>query len=149
MLVSLTLYIILFLFTIRVGDEALIAVSQCSSLQFLNVSGCHQIGDAGLIAIARGCPELTYLDVSVLQVCSLFFSLCSSSSCTCTSHMRTQQLYYALSCILFLASRILAFVLLLSGLKCPMFCSLSFLVGGGEVLLNLLVSESLEASLVR
>lgn len=72
MLVSLTLYIILFLFTIRVGDEALIAVSQCSSLQFLNVSGCHQIGDAGLIAIARGCPELTYLDVSVLQVCSLF-----------------------------------------------------------------------------
>ncbi|KAM5569204.1 hypothetical protein ABKV19_016623 [Rosa sericea] len=59
----------------RVGDEALIAVSQCSSLQYLNVSGCHQIGDGGLIAIARGCAELTYLDVSVLQVCSLSFSL--------------------------------------------------------------------------
>lgn len=62
-------------FTTRVGDEALIAVAQCSSLQYLNVSGCHQIGDAGLIAIARGCPQLSYLDVSVLQVCSLFLSL--------------------------------------------------------------------------
>lgn len=56
-------------FIARVGDEALIAIGQCSSLQYLNVSGCHQIGDAGMIAIARGCPLLTYLDVSVLQVC--------------------------------------------------------------------------------
>lgn len=56
-------------FITRVGDEALIAIGQCSSLQYLNVSGCHQIGDTGIIAIARGCPLLTYLDVSVLQVC--------------------------------------------------------------------------------
>lgn len=37
-------------------------------MQHLNVSGCHQISDAGIIAIAQGCPELNYLDVSVLQV---------------------------------------------------------------------------------
>lgn len=55
---------------IRVGDEALVAIGKCNSLQYLNVSGCHQIGDAGIMAIARGCPQLTYLDVSVLQVCS-------------------------------------------------------------------------------
>lgn len=62
----------------RVGDEALVAIGECSSLQYLNVSGCHQIGDAGIIAIARGCPQLTFLDVSVLQVNlsdSLFLSL--------------------------------------------------------------------------
>ncbi|KAK9282598.1 hypothetical protein L1049_010815 [Liquidambar formosana] len=33
----------------------------------LNVSACHQISDVGVIAIARGCPELSYLDVSILQ----------------------------------------------------------------------------------
>ncbi|KAF2287798.1 hypothetical protein GH714_002762 [Hevea brasiliensis] len=45
----------------------LIAIGQGCSLQHLNVSGCHLIGDAGIIAIARGCPVLSYLDVSVLQ----------------------------------------------------------------------------------
>lgn len=50
------------------GDEALISIGKGCSLKHLNVSGCHQIGDAGIIAIARGCPELNYLDVSVLQV---------------------------------------------------------------------------------
>ncbi|XP_012069470.1 F-box/LRR-repeat protein 4 isoform X1 [Jatropha curcas] len=52
---------------IRVGDEALIAIGQGCSLQQLNVSGCHLIGDDGITAIARGCPELIHLDVSVLQ----------------------------------------------------------------------------------
>lgn len=51
------------------GDGALIAIAEGCSLHYLNVSGCHQIGDAGVIAIARGCPQLCYLDVSVLQVC--------------------------------------------------------------------------------
>ncbi|KAE8655700.1 hypothetical protein F3Y22_tig00117021pilonHSYRG00233 [Hibiscus syriacus] len=48
-------------------DEALIAVCQGCPLQYLNVSGCNQIGDAGIVAIARGCPALAYLNVSVLQ----------------------------------------------------------------------------------
>ena len=53
-------------------DEALIAIGQGCPLEHLNVSGCNQIGDAGIVAIARGCPQLTYLDVSVLQeVCLL------------------------------------------------------------------------------
>jgi len=52
-----------------VGDGALIAIAEGCSLHYLNVSGCHQIGDVGLIAIARGSPQLCYLDVSVLQVC--------------------------------------------------------------------------------
>lgn len=52
----------------RVGDDALIAIGQGCSLHHLNVSGCHQIGDAGIIAVARGCPQLSYLDISVLQV---------------------------------------------------------------------------------
>lgn len=56
------------------GDEALIAVAQGCSLHNLNVSGCVQIGDAGVIAIARGCPQLCYLDVSVLQVCTRVLS---------------------------------------------------------------------------
>lgn len=55
------------LFT-RIGDEGLIAIGQCHSLCYLNISGCHQVGDAGIIAVARGCPQLSYLDVSVLQV---------------------------------------------------------------------------------
>ena len=58
-------------FITRVGDEALVAVGQGCSLHHLNVSGCHQIGDAGIIAIARGCPQLRSLDISVLQVHSL------------------------------------------------------------------------------
>ena len=58
-------------FITRVGDEALVAVGQGCSLHHLNVSGCHQIGDAGIIAIARGCPQLRSLDISVLQVRSL------------------------------------------------------------------------------
>lgn len=58
----------LFCHLTRVGNEALIAIGQNCSLQHLNVSGCHQIGDSGIIAIARGCPELTNLDISVLQV---------------------------------------------------------------------------------
>lgn len=58
-------------------DEALIAVGQGCPLKYLNVSGCNQIGDAGIVAVARGCPNLTYLDVSVLQVRPPFpFPLC-------------------------------------------------------------------------
>lgn len=56
------------------GDEALIAVAEGCSLHNLNVSGCHQIGDVGVTAIARGCPRLSCLDVSVLQVCAHLFS---------------------------------------------------------------------------
>lgn len=56
------------------GDEALIAVGRGCSLTHLNVSGCHQIGDDGIIAIARGCPQLSCLDVSVLQVLKLSLS---------------------------------------------------------------------------
>lgn len=52
----------------RIGDEALIAIGEGCSLHQLNVSGCNQIGDAGIIAIARGSPQLSSLDVSVLQV---------------------------------------------------------------------------------
>ncbi|KAL1548521.1 hypothetical protein AAHA92_16741 [Salvia divinorum] len=40
---------------------------QGCSLHQLNVSGCHQIGDAGIIAIARRSPDLNSLDISVLQ----------------------------------------------------------------------------------
>lgn len=52
----------------RVGDEALISIGEGCSLQHLNVSGCHLIGDSGITAIARGCPQLSYLDVSFLEV---------------------------------------------------------------------------------
>jgi len=52
-----------------VDDGALVAIAEGCSLHYLNISGCHQIGDAGVVAIARGCPQLSYLDVSVLQVC--------------------------------------------------------------------------------
>lgn len=71
------------LFTVRVGDEALIAIGQGCSLSHLNVSGCHKIGDAGIIAIARGCPQLSYLDISVLQVRSLSLSLPPPSPLPC------------------------------------------------------------------
>lgn len=57
------------------GDGALIAIAEGCSLYSLNVSGCHQIRDAGVIAIARGCPQLCYLDVSVLQVSIQVFLL--------------------------------------------------------------------------
>ena len=55
------------------GDEALIAIAKGCSLQRLSISGCRQIGDTGVNAIARGCPELSYLDVSVLQVRACLF----------------------------------------------------------------------------
>lgn len=45
-------------------------------LRHLNVSGCHEIGNAGITAIARGCPQLTSLDVSVLQVSPCSIPLC-------------------------------------------------------------------------
>ncbi|URD76169.1 LRR [Musa troglodytarum] len=51
----------------RVGDEALVAVAEGCSLKHLNVSGCHLITDTGMTAIARGCPDLVNLDISVLQ----------------------------------------------------------------------------------
>ncbi|URD76168.1 LRR [Musa troglodytarum] len=65
----------------RVGDEALVAVAEGCSLKHLNVSGCHLITDTGMTAIARGCPDLVNLDISVLQVSqSLSLSLSLSLS---------------------------------------------------------------------
>lgn len=62
-------------FYIRIRDEGIVSIGQCHSLRYLNISGCQHVGDAGITAVARGCPELSYLDVSVLQVHHMIHSV--------------------------------------------------------------------------
>ncbi|XP_062182549.1 F-box/LRR-repeat protein 4-like isoform X2 [Phragmites australis] len=52
----------------RVSDVGLTAVGESCSLQKLNLCGCQLITDSGLTAIARGCPDLVFLDISVLRI---------------------------------------------------------------------------------
>lgn len=68
----------------RVGDDALVSIGRGCSLRNLHVSGCPLVTDVGLTAIARGCPELTYLDISVLQV--RLIDMCMTA-CLYTSHV--------------------------------------------------------------
>ncbi|GJN05003.1 hypothetical protein PR202_ga22596 [Eleusine coracana subsp. coracana] len=53
---------------LRVSDAGVIAIAESCSLQKLNLCGCQLITDSGLTAIARGCPDLISLDISVLRM---------------------------------------------------------------------------------
>lgn len=55
-------------FLSRVSDAGLTAIAEGCPLRKLNLCGCQLITDNGLTAIARGCPDLVYLDISVLRV---------------------------------------------------------------------------------
>lgn len=62
-------------FYFRVSDAGLTAIAENCSLHKLNLCGCMLITDSGLTAIARGSPDLVFLDISVLRVCLITMSL--------------------------------------------------------------------------
>lgn len=65
-----------------ITDEAMAALSQCVGLTHLDVSGCKQVTDRGVIKLVRSCKKLVRLEVnSCAQVTNFSVKeICSSQS---------------------------------------------------------------------
>ena len=49
----------------RITDVSLLAIAEgCSNLKFIDISGCEMITDVGISWLAKGCKYIEYVNVS-------------------------------------------------------------------------------------